>query len=296
MELRQAEYFLAVIEHGTITRAAAVLRVAQPSLSQSIRTLEKQLATQLFDRVGRRLTPSEAGLALVPQARRLLTEAATARAAVNDVLTMTRGTLTIAVHAELIVDPLAPLVGEFRRRYPGVLVELIDPNSNNAAIRMLQNGECDAAVTTIEDPGPALSSFNLGTQTLSLVAAPSFPLPEGDPLPLKYLADVPLILTPPTTSGRALIESVFAKAGTPVNAMVECAPREAIWTLTMAGAGASFFLPAMAAAAGPLGAQVRSTDPSISRPVLLLSRKGPNSTAFECFLTLVKESIVMRTR
>ena len=61
MELRQLEYFLAVVEHGTLTKAAAALHLAQPSLSQMIKTLERDLGTQLFHRVGRRLVLSPAG-------------------------------------------------------------------------------------------------------------------------------------------------------------------------------------------------------------------------------------------
>jgi DNA-binding transcriptional LysR family regulator len=65
MDLRRLEYFLAVVEHGRVTVAANELHVAQPSLSQAIRALERDLGAELFVRNGRGLTPTPAGLALV---------------------------------------------------------------------------------------------------------------------------------------------------------------------------------------------------------------------------------------
>ena len=65
-------YFLAVIDHGGITRAARELYISQPSLSQAIRTLESQFAVQLFDRVGRELHPTADGLALAESLRSVL--------------------------------------------------------------------------------------------------------------------------------------------------------------------------------------------------------------------------------
>jgi DNA-binding transcriptional LysR family regulator len=63
VDARQLEYFLAVVDHGGVNRAAAALYLAQPSLSQSIRALERDLGHQLFHRVGRRLVLTDAGQA-----------------------------------------------------------------------------------------------------------------------------------------------------------------------------------------------------------------------------------------
>ena len=287
MELRQAEFFVAIIECGSVTRAAERLHISQPSLSQAIRVLEQQRGVALFDRVGRRLAPSDAGLSLLPFARRLLADAAAAHKAVRDVAELAGGSLRIAVHAELIVDPLAPLIGRFRQAHPEVQIDLVDPHSNSAAIRLVQDNSCDVAITDAPAGARSLACVRLGVQEIFLAAAEFFPLPAGDPVHLRDLATVPLVLTPLMTSGRALIDAAFASVGTSPNAMVECAPREAIWALTLGGAGASFFLPVMAEAARAQGAQVRSTLPAITREVFVVYREQAPAPALAEFLKVV---------
>src|SRR5437763_4983385 len=85
MDLRQLEYLVAVVDHGGFTRAADALFVAQPSLSQGVRTLEAELGVPLFHRLGRRVELTSAGEALLEPARRMLRDATTARAAVAEV-------------------------------------------------------------------------------------------------------------------------------------------------------------------------------------------------------------------
>ncbi|HRK32418.1 MAG TPA: LysR family transcriptional regulator [Tepidisphaeraceae bacterium] len=76
MDIRQLAYFVATVEAGTVSRAAARVGVAQPSLSQQLKSLEDSLGVRLFDRLPRGMTPTEAGRALLPRARRILAEAA----------------------------------------------------------------------------------------------------------------------------------------------------------------------------------------------------------------------------
>src|SRR5205814_2273190 len=96
MDLRQLEYVVAVVDHGGFTRAADALLVAQPSLSQGIRTLEAELNVALFHRLGRRVELTSAGEALLEPARRMLRDAATAKAAVADVAGTRVGRLDVA--------------------------------------------------------------------------------------------------------------------------------------------------------------------------------------------------------
>src|SRR5690348_10161914 len=96
MDSRQLEYFLAVVDHGGMSAAAAALHLSQPSLSQAIRGLERDLGVPLFHRVGRRVVPSAAGEALVPPARQVLRDLRTARASVDAVRGLDGGRLDIA--------------------------------------------------------------------------------------------------------------------------------------------------------------------------------------------------------
>ncbi|MFD0656241.1 LysR family transcriptional regulator [Thermocatellispora tengchongensis] len=83
--MRQLEYFLAVVDHGGFNRAAKALYIAQPSLSQAIRNLEKELAGPLFHRIGRRVVLTDAGHALIEPARQVIRSVEVAQASVASV-------------------------------------------------------------------------------------------------------------------------------------------------------------------------------------------------------------------
>jgi DNA-binding transcriptional LysR family regulator len=83
MDIRHLEYFLAIVDHGGFNRAASALYVSQPSLSQAVRTLERDLGTDLFHRIGRRAVLTEAGKALIDPAREAVRSLRTARSSVE---------------------------------------------------------------------------------------------------------------------------------------------------------------------------------------------------------------------
>src|SRR3954471_11650585 len=126
MDLRQASYVIAVVDHGTFTAAAASIPVSQPALSQAVASLERELGADLFYRIGRQVTLTPAGEAFVEPARRMLRDADVARAAVADVAGLPTGRLDIVCLPTLVVDPLVDLVGRFRRAHP-VRVRIHEP-------------------------------------------------------------------------------------------------------------------------------------------------------------------------
>lgn len=96
LETRQLRYFLAVAEHGTLTKAADHLHIAQPSLSQAIARMEQQLGLPLFHRVGRRIVLSEAGRELLEPCRRALRTVQAAEDAARGAGASRRGRLVVA--------------------------------------------------------------------------------------------------------------------------------------------------------------------------------------------------------
>src|ERR1700750_3008805 len=122
MELQQLRYALAVVDHGTFTAAATASFVAQPSLSHAVRALEQDLGVELFSRIGRQTVLTAAGEAFVPSAREELRAINTLRADVVAVAGLIAGHLDLVALPTLAVDPVTPMVGAFRRRYPAVTV------------------------------------------------------------------------------------------------------------------------------------------------------------------------------
>jgi DNA-binding transcriptional LysR family regulator len=286
MDERRLRCFLAVVDEGSVTHAARRLHVAQPSLSQTLRALESELEVQLFHRVGRGLRLSSAGQALVGPAREILRAIEDARAAISGVAQLSTGTLEIAALATLAVDPMAGLIGRFRERYPGVQVRVLEPDSADGVVALVRDGSCELGAAHLPLAGHQLVAHPLGEQELLFVFGPQAP-PAGElPLGARELARTPLVVGPPGTSTRILLEQALAAVGVTPQIAVQTAAREAIVPLVLAGAGAALLPSRLAREAQRRGAIVRSAQPAITRAVGLIHRHGPLSAATQAFLAI----------
>ncbi|GAB3291426.1 LysR substrate-binding domain-containing protein [Parasphingorhabdus pacifica] len=274
------EYFVAVIDHGSITKAARALYVAQPSLSQAIRSLERQLGVELFDRVGRRLVLTQDGSAFVEPARRILNDIDRARDTVEDVRELRSGRLDIAALATLAVDPLPALAGAFQQRHPGTLLNVIDPGGSAGVVNQVRRGEVELGLTDLPLNSDYLRSSRLGSQEIVLVLPATSATELPDPVPLADVAGIPLVMEFSDTATRTLIDEVLQDAVHHV--AVECGHRQAVWQLVSHGAGATF-LPRSLAENELEGVVLRSTVPEIHREIGLVCRPGPLSPAAEAF-------------
>lgn len=283
MDERRLRYFLAVVDEGSVTNAARRLRVAQPSLSQALRAFESELGVQLFHRVGRGLRLSTAGEALIGPARQILRSIDEARGAITGVLELRAGTLEIAALATLAVDPMADLIGRFRARYPGVEVRVLEPESAEQVGALVRDGACELGAAHLPLSRSELVAHRLGEQELQFVLPPHTPAADR-PLGARELARTPLVVSPPGTSTRILLEQALAAVGVTPQIAVQTDAREAIVPLVLAGAGAALLPASLAKEAGRRGAAVRGARPRITRMVGLIHRPGPLSPAAAALL------------
>ncbi len=286
MDEKRLRYFLAVVEDESVTRAATRLHVAQPSLSQTLRALEAELGVELFHRVGRGLRLSAAGHALVGPAREVLSAIDAARGAVGEVAEVLAGTLEIAALATLAVDPLAALIGRFRREYPGVAVRVQEPPSTAGVGAMVREGTCELGFARLPLPREDLRARELGQQELLFVLPPDSSLPKGGALAASTLRDIPLVVSPPGTSTRMLLEQALEAVGVTPQIAVQTDAREAIVPLVLEGAGAALLPAPLAHEAGRRGAVVRAARPRIVRRIGLVHRDGRLSPAARAFVAL----------
>jgi LysR family transcriptional regulator, carnitine catabolism transcriptional activator len=286
MDERKLRYFLAVAEDGVVTLAAARLHVAQPSVSQALRSLEVELGAELFVRAGRGVRLSSAGEALVGPARQVLRAMDEALNAISGVVGLRAGTLDIAALATLAVDPLALLIGRFRERHPGVQVRVQEPDSADRVSELVRDGACELGAAHLPLRGDGLLASPLGEQELLLVL-PSHAAPIPDrPLRAREVASLPLVVGPSGTSTRLLLEQALAGVGVTPQIAVETAAREAIVPLVLSGAGAALLPAPLAHDAARRGAIVRAVRPSITREVGLIHRDGTLSAAAQVFLSM----------
>src|SRR2546429_9807506 len=120
MEIHQLRYFVAVADEGSFSRAAAKVRVAQPSLSQQIRKLEAEVGQPLFDRLPRSVVLTEAGRCFIDYARQILAAIRDARRCGGELKDAVTGELPGGAISTIAPDVLPELVTKFHQDYPGV--------------------------------------------------------------------------------------------------------------------------------------------------------------------------------
>lgn len=285
MDLRQLSYFLAVVDEGTFTAAATAVSVAQPSLSQAVRSLESELGTPLFHRVGRAIRLTAAGEALIEPARQALRDAQVAREAVRAVAGLAAGRLDVAALPTLAAEPVAGLVGAFCRTHPGIAVRLVSPEEADGLDELVRTGACEVGFTELRPESAGLVRRELFRQDLLAVFPPGSP--PHTTVALRTLAATPLVTTPAGTSSRRLLDDAFAAAGLTPRVAVEANARDAILPLVLAGAGASLLPRPLTHGAVAQGAVVSAVRPAIHREVGAVFRPRPLSPAARAFVDLL---------
>ncbi|GAA2309596.1 LysR family transcriptional regulator [Streptomyces kunmingensis] len=194
MEIRQLRHFVAVVNEGSFTAAARAELIVQSALSTSVRNLERELGAELFDRAGRRVVLTEAGRALLPQARQLLAGAAAAKEAVAQVSGLGAGRVAIGTIQTLTCLDLAAELAAFHRELPGIQVSVREAPVAEL-IEGLRAGELDLAFLAPDarQLPDGLASFGIWREDLVLVTAPGHPLAIAGRTLIKDLADEPFI-------------------------------------------------------------------------------------------------------
>src|ERR687888_2559972 len=160
MELRHLATFVAVAEAGSFTRASSRLHVVQSAVSAGVRTLEHELGAALFDRTTHHVRLTDAGRALLPEARATLAAARAAREAVDAVRGGLRGTVTLGIMqaGALATIDIAALLGAFRTEHPEVELRVRQGHSAEMAAQV-RDGGLDFAVLAL--PGRRAAGLHL---------------------------------------------------------------------------------------------------------------------------------------
>ena len=182
MEFHQLRYFVAVAEEGSFSRAAAKVRVAQPSLSQQIRKLEAEMGQPLFDRLPRSVVLTEAGRCLIDYARQILASIGDARRCVDEVKGEIAGKVAVGAIPTIAPYVLPELVVTFQKHYPDVTLEIVE-DVTDGITRRIEAGELDVALASTCRPGPSLRRESLGAEPLLVL------VPEGHSLAKKDLVE-----------------------------------------------------------------------------------------------------------
>lgn len=294
MDTRKLKYFLAVVDHGGFNRAAEHLLIAQPSLSQTIAGLEKELGVPLFHRIGRRAVLSDAGKELVGHARLVMRHLDAAQMAVQALHGVSSGRLDIITMPSPGVEPLTSMIADFTRSYPSVHLNVSAAFTPEEVIESVRTGSTEIGLagspTAIRVPG--VDVLELEKQPLILIVnpqadtfAPGTTLQRGD------LDSHRLIASQPGSLMRWMVDDALAH-GVNVEIVVEVAHRTSILPLVLAGVGHAVMPSSWAPVAQRSGLRTLLIEPVSHLDVAILSRKADLTPAAQAFLKVAKRHSV----
>jgi DNA-binding transcriptional LysR family regulator len=287
MERRQAEHFLAVCESGTFSAAAQRLGVSQPALSQSVRSLEEELGAPLFERgpAGAVLTAS--GRRLAPVATDILRSFEAAVRAVRSRSEQITGTLRLLCPASLVLEPLLPVLAEFRRRHPAVHLEIGDPRTEAEVIESVASGRADCAFASGSPHTPGLVAEVCAAQAIvAVLPAGARPADRG----IATLLSHGLVCAPRGRTIRHLLEEVVGHTAVARAITAETEHAATLAPLVRQGAGVAFLPAGEAAPLSEAGLRIVEPEPPLERAVVLLHRPASTSPELAAFRAVVRET------
>src|SRR5215218_8615631 len=194
-ELRLIRYFVAVAEELHFGRAAARLHVAQPGLSQQIKSLEQSLGVLLLERTSRQVRLTPAGSLLLTEGRRLLAESARVVDRVRRTGRGEIGRVTVAAIGSATYDVVPRLLRAHRKRCPDVELVLREM-STPAQVQALRAGEIDLGFVRLPADMEELLAYTVREERMALMLPESHPLARLEEVPLRSLARERHILFP----------------------------------------------------------------------------------------------------
>lgn len=277
MLARHIQYFIAVANHRSFTRAAAALHVSQPALSQQVRQLEESLGTLLFDRSGRSTRLTDAGEVYLRYAKRAAQELQEAKRAIDDLGDLSRGSLRVGVTPTFTSYLVGPLVEAFHGRYPNITL-VVREIAQEAMEELLLADEVDVGIAFDNGHHLDLEAQALLVETLALVVGKQHPLATTGSIGLEALSSESLILLSAEFATREQIDSycrqhnirphVQVEANT-ISALIEVVSRTTLSTL----------LPATIAQAHEQLVAIELDPQRLQRTAVLMQRKGVYQTA-----------------
>jgi DNA-binding transcriptional LysR family regulator len=248
MEIRQLEYFIAVAEEASFTRAAERVHISQSGVSAQIQQLERGLGATLIDRSGRTATLTAAGAAALERARAVLASVAAVRQAVDEVNEVVRGRLVVGMVTACTVTPLFDALAAFHGAHPGVEVSLIEDNSDQLVERV-RSGAMDLALIGAGGTTPAgLEALTIISERLVAAVPAGHPLASRRRVTLAAVSAHSIVCLPRGTGIRAVFDQACSAQGITPDIALQASAPAAVADLAIRGLGVAILSETTAAA------------------------------------------------
>lgn len=234
MELRQMRYFIGIVDAGSMTRAADVLGVAQPSLSAHIARMEDECDVQLFERLPRGIRPTDAGMVLYHKARAILADVDQAMDDVRAVSSAVSGQVHLGLTGTINSALAVPLIKAAQNCFPHLQIVISEAMSGFVQ-EWVVSGKIDLGVIYGDQDRAGLTSERLFEEDLVAITSPDDPSRRF----VDLASSRPFILPGKTHGLRVAIDDCLSRLNLAVTAKFEVASYQNIVDFTKAGFGAS---------------------------------------------------------
>lgn len=213
MDTQNLTAFVAVADTSSFTQAAETLHLSQPAVSKRITALEQQIGQPLFDRVGRRVSLTDAGRTLLPYARKALQDLEDGKRALSHLHDRVAGRLSIGTSHHIGLHRLPPVLRRYTQQYPDVDLDLHFMDSEVACQAVLA-GSLELGIVTLPTQSlPHLEMRLVWPDPLSVVVAPEHPLAGHARVKLRDLADFPAVLPDEATYTHRIVKKALEQHG-----------------------------------------------------------------------------------
>ncbi|MDP3844751.1 MAG: LysR substrate-binding domain-containing protein [Oxalobacteraceae bacterium] len=276
MELRQLRYFVAIVDHGSLSRAARVLHIAQPALTQQLRQLEQELGAQLLHRSSQGVLSTDAGKTFYEHAQAILKQVGDARSAVAQSLHTPTGTVALGLPQSVSGALALPMLNAVRASYPEIELQLTEELSGNL-IEQLKSGRINLAVLFDDGQLTAFTSTPLVEEDMMYITrSGSAYAAAGETVTLAQAARAPLILPGHQHGVRPRIEQIARSAGLSIDRVIEINSVAILKSAILADLGATILPTAPLLSEIERGTMLAHpiSSPAISRTLALCASKN----------------------
>lgn len=237
MDTQNLKAFIFVAETGSFSMAAQKLHLTQPAVSKRVAQLEHQLNTTLFDRIGRTISTTEAGEALLPHARAVLRELQSAQQSVRDLAGEVHGRLRLATSHHIGLHRLPPVLSFYSRAFPAVQLD-IDFMDSEQAYELALRGEVELAIVTLAPTAIAnIIARPIWDDPLDFMVQQGHELAGRKTLDLKELSKHPAILPGLNTYTGQIVKGLFDRRGLKMQIAIATNYLETIRMMASVGLG-----------------------------------------------------------
>ncbi|MFT5873511.1 MAG: DNA-binding transcriptional LysR family regulator [Clostridium sp.] len=285
MELRQLQYFQMVCQLNNITQAAEKLYVTQPTITNSIKNLEKELSIVLFDRSKKQLLPTAEGRVFLKRVDEILRQVDNATSEMKEYHDVKKGLLTIGVPPMIGTFLFPKLLINFQKSYPNIKLNITEYGSNTIK-RMIEKEDIDLGLIIADSTNKLLSSLPISNSEIVICFKKEHPLSKQSTITFKDIKSEPIILLNEGFYIRQKVLESFNESNIQPNIILSSTHLETIKGLITSGVGISFLLKEIFEENEKISSL--SLNPSIPIKISLVWKKDHSlSNASKAFIDLI---------